>query len=135
MVSSPLSPWHYEKLGSPVNLATDPMIMLPYSLPMKFFQRLHNVYNYYFTVYNFNKYAHLQNTYVEKYFGPGYPSAEDLQKDISLVLVNYDQSLNGVRPFAPMILPVGGLHISDTDEPLVEVRMMSRFLLRLINQD
>lgn len=121
VASSPLPEWSYPALGSPLNLATDASFALPYASPMTFFERLDNVYSYYKNSYSFSSAVTSQDECVEKYFGKGLPAAKDLPKKISLVLMNYVQFLHGLRAFAPMIVPIGGLHVSDTNETLERV--------------
>lgn len=99
--NSPLSPWHFEPFGTPLNLAVDSVLHLSYIPPMTFFERLNNLYTHHLLSYTFNRYLAEQDKYVEKYFGPGYPSVVELQKDVSLVLLNHDPALYGVRSFAP----------------------------------
>lgn len=122
IVISPLPDWVYYGLRSPLNIATDVSMELPYTPPMTFFERLHNLFFIHSMTYSFNKYVRSQDKQVEKYFGTGYPSVIDLQKDLSLVLVNHDMTLNGLRSFAPSLIPVGGLHVDiDANETLPEV--------------
>lgn len=121
IVTSPLSDWTYRALRSPVNPASDVSVDLPYNVPMTFFERLHNFFYIHSITYTFNSLVASQDEQVEKYFGKGYPSVLDMQKDLSLVLVNHDMTLHGLRPLAPVIVPVSGLHIKNQNETLPEV--------------
>lgn len=121
LVTSPLSDWTYSALRSPVNPAVDVSVDLPYNVPMTFLERLHNFFFIHSMTHSFNTLVSSQDKQVEKYFGPGYPSVIDMQKDLSLVLVNHDMTLNGLRAFSPVIVPVGGLHIVDRNDTLPEV--------------
>ena len=121
VVTPPLLDWMYDPFGTPINLAVDSSIMLPYSAPMSFFERLDNVIKFYTINRAFAQSSEIQNDYVTKYFGNGYPNVVDVMKDVSLVLVNHDISISGVRAFAPSVVPVGGLHIVDYNESLTEV--------------
>lgn len=123
--NSPITPSHFEPFGTPINLAVDPVLWLPYGPPMTFFERLNNFFTHHILAYAFNYYVKEQDHYVEKYFGPNYPSVVDLQKDVSLVLLNYDPALYGIRPFAPIIVPISGLHVVDRNETLPKVRTIS----------
>lgn len=99
--NSPLPPWHFDPFGTPINLAVDPVLHLSYVSPMSFFERVNNFLSHHHLVYTFNYHIKEQDYYVEKYFGSGYPSVVDLQKDVSLVLINHDPVLYGIRPFSP----------------------------------
>lgn len=121
VVTSPLSDWTYSALRSPVNPAVDVSVDLPYSSPMTFFERLHNLFYIHSITHTFKNCIRSQDKQVEKYFSKGYPSVVEMQKDLSLVLVNHDMTLHGLRSFSPVIVPVGGLHIKDKNERLPEV--------------
>ena len=121
VVTPLLLDWHFDPLGTPINLATDPSIFSPYVAPMTFFERLENFYTYHSVNRAFSKYSKDQEELVEKYFGPGFPSTTDMVKEVSLVLVNHDVSLSGIRPFSPIVIPVGGLHVVDHNETLPQV--------------
>ncbi|XP_058790423.1 uncharacterized protein LOC131663803 [Phymastichus coffea] len=118
MVTPPLLDWHFDGFGTPANLATDPSIFSSYAAPMTFFERLGNVVLHERMVRTFRTYASAQDKYVKEYFGSRLPNVYDLQKDVSLVLVNHDVSLSGMMPFAPKVIPVGGLHVVDRNETL-----------------
>lgn len=117
-----MPPWHFEPFGTPINLAVDPVCQLSYAPPMTFFERLNNFVFHHILTHSFNYFIREQDQFVEKYFGPGYPSVVDLQKDVSLVLLNHDPALYGMRPFAPNIVPISELHIVDRNETLPNVR-------------
>ena len=107
-------------MGNPFNPAAD-ISFLSYVPPLNFFERLSNFVNYFRIKYEFRRLAKQQDVYVQKYFGPGYPSAADLPTDYSLLLANYDPILQGIRPFLPSIVPIAGLHIIDRNETIPQV--------------
>lgn len=116
--------WMNTPHGNPSNLAVEPSILAPYTTPMTFFERLGNFLISTSAEFLFNYYSREQDEYVQKYFGPGYPSVVEMQKDLSLILINYHQSLDGIRAFTPAIVPVGGLHVIDRNETLPQVRII-----------
>ena len=121
VVTLPLLDWMYYYFGTPMNLATDPSLFSEYTPPMNFFERLGNVITYYRVMWTGFRYIKLQEKYVEQIFGPGFPDMMELHKDVSLVLLNHDMAVGGLKPFAPVIVPVGGLHIVDHNETLLPV--------------
>lgn len=121
--------WMNVPHGNPSNLAVEPSLYTPYLAPMTFFERLSNVFISTSMVSIFNYYARNQDKQVQKFFGPGYPNVIEMQKDVSLVLANYDQSLHGIRAFVPSIVPVGGLHVIDRNETLPQVCTVNFFVI------
>lgn len=121
VVTPPLLDWLFTPFGNPISLAADPSVIAPYSPPMSFLERLHNFVTFYSVDLSYNYYVRDHDKYVEKYLGSGYPNTYDLLKDVSLALVNHDSALSGVRTFAPMVVPVGGLHVVDRNETLDKV--------------
>ena len=105
-------------IGNPVNLAVESTVFSHSVPPMNFYQRLENVIQS--TSENLRAYFNfpIQNKYIEKYFGPGYPDALELQKDLSLVFLNYHHAISDVRSLTPSVIPIAGIHIQDHDDPL-----------------
>ncbi|KAL7295541.1 hypothetical protein TKK_0011182 [Trichogramma kaykai] len=120
VVTLPLLDWLFEPLGNPINLSAEPSIFSPYAAPMSFLQRLDNFIRFKSINRDFDRFSEEHARYVEKYFGIPDRKPIELIKDVSLVLVNYDHSISGVRPFAPIVVPVGGLHILDHNDSLSE---------------
>ncbi|XP_043682853.1 UDP-glucosyltransferase 2-like isoform X4 [Vespula pensylvanica] len=111
--TSDLYPWHHHLIGNPENLAIFPNNLLKYSNGMNFWQRTYNVLT---TIYNkiyFNHLTEYQDEQIRKYVGPNLPGVRELEKNISLILVNTYFSLNGIRPITQALIEVGGLHIQD----------------------
>ncbi|KAJ8681570.1 hypothetical protein QAD02_017362 [Eretmocerus hayati] len=113
VVTTPPFDWMNGPLGNPVNPAVDTSILSKSQSPTTFLERLSNFLSISYTTFMYNIFAREQDELVERVFGPGYPSVVDLIKDTSLVLVNHHLALNGVRPFVPGVVPVGGLHVDD----------------------
>ncbi|CAB0031707.1 unnamed protein product [Trichogramma brassicae] len=120
VITLPLLDWLFEPLGNPINLAAEPSIFSPYAAPMSFLQRLDNFIRFKSINRDFDRFSEEHARYVEKYFGISDRKPIELIKDVSLVLVNYDYSVSGVRPFAPIVVPVGGLHILDHNDSVPE---------------
>jgi glucuronosyltransferase len=58
----------------------------------------------------------------QKYFGKFTPLPSEIEKNISLVMVNTHYSLDYPRPLVPAMITVGGLHITPGRE-LQNVRL------------
>ena len=115
--------WLYEPLGNPLNTAATPGGWSDFSSPMNFLERLQNTFLYYLIKFQLNHYIDNQDRQIEEFFGPGYPSASQLLKDLDLLLINSHHSLDGIMPFTPSIVPVGGLHIVDDETKLPDVKL------------
>ena len=118
--SSPLD-WFYEPLGINFDTAVMTGLWSGYSLPMDFWQRLGNTMYHYWVMARYYYYIRQQDEIIEKYFGPGYPSASELLKDLDLLLVNEHYSLDGIKSMTPSMVPVGGLDIFDDGTKLSSV--------------
>ena len=115
---SGLYDWMTDSFGNPANPSFVPTISLGYTEHMNFQQRLVNTVTQIMTKIIYNHKSDIQNQYVKKYFGPGFPNIHELQKNAALVLVNSHYSLNGVRPFTTGVVEVGGLHLEEDHEQL-----------------
>ncbi|XP_046736274.1 UDP-glucosyltransferase 2-like [Diprion similis] len=111
MTSAPTLHYSNEPLGNPLNPAIVPEYEDGSIIHMNFWQRLRN------TLFTFNKIRRIrsitevQNDVVKKYFGSDMPGVRELERDLSLLLVNSHHTLNGIRPMTPAILEVGGIHL------------------------
>ena len=113
--------WANDPLGNPSNLAFSPGAFTNLPNTMNFWERLQNVLIVNIAKYQFNYYSSFQKKYVDEFFGPGYPSIYEMSTEFALVLVNSHYSLNGIKPFTPGVVEIGGLHIKDSGEELIPV--------------
>ena len=116
--------WTNEPLGNPVNHAAQPSLFSKATTPMNFYERLSNFILTTKLTLSHNYHVREQNHYVWKNFGAHFPSVMELYKDVSLVLINHHHALNGIVPFTPAIIPVGGLHIIDSGSALPQVHIL-----------
>ena len=121
VTASVLLEWHNDPLGNPSSPAFVPGGFSDFSTEMNFWQRLQNVFVSKLITHQFNDNTKGLKKYVNENFGPGYPSVYELSKDLALVFVNSHYSLNGVRPFTPGVVEIGGLHIEENEEKLIPV--------------
>jgi glucuronosyltransferase len=126
VVTTTLYDWLNEPFGNPSNPAVEPSILSGFTSSMTFSQRVYNVLLGVYVRFAFNYYLGRQDKIVERLFGPNYPTLHELQKNISLVLVNYHYSINGPRSSMPMIQDVAGLHIEESKDQLSQVRTLSK---------
>ncbi|CAB0037075.1 unnamed protein product [Trichogramma brassicae] len=112
--------WTYASMGNPRNLANVPSVYGGQASPMTFVERLKNFFMTYYVEYGYYYFVRDQNALVKKYFGEDYPPVSELIKDVDLMLINYNHMLNGIKPLTPAVVPVGGLHIAETNNKLSE---------------
>lgn len=120
VTSSILYEWMNEPFGNPAS----PSLIFnseKNSFISNFYKRLINTVNNFRGKLLFNYYSQEQNKYVRKYFGDNFPTINELQKKVALVLVNSHHSLTGVKPLTTSVIEVGGLHIQKNEENLSEV--------------
>lgn len=124
MTSSPLLPYTNEPLGNPLNTAYVPDIQDGSTTSMNYWQRVKNTVVTWFRCYQSRHYTQGQDEIVKKHFGPDMPGIRQLERDISLLLVNSHYTLNGIRPMTPAVVEVGGLHARDDNTELPQVRIL-----------
>ncbi|XP_001988523.2 UDP-glycosyltransferase UGT5 [Drosophila grimshawi] len=98
-----------------------PHLLLPHTDQMTFTQR---VYNTYLSVYDAAMrrwwYLPRMQQIAEKYFGAAIkgalPHVHDLERNISLMLINSHRSVDLPRPSMPGLINVGGAHIQPAKE-------------------
>ncbi|XP_044737022.1 UDP-glycosyltransferase UGT5-like [Chrysoperla carnea] len=122
-----------KKLGSPPIIGTSPLGMLPwynvhtgdwlypaifpfYTLPcddkMSFGERFINFYVHLYQIWHriYITTPKVLNV-MKEFYGPDADYSLDLDKQISLFLMNMDPVLGYPRPLTPNTIPIGGLHI------------------------
>ncbi|XP_036145257.1 UDP-glycosyltransferase UGT5 [Monomorium pharaonis] len=115
----PLFPWLRPAIAQPENLAFVPNILISFPGSMNFWQRLHNTVNAFWNKLYFNYLTRRdQDKLIREHFGPDMPGVRELEKKLSLILINSHITLNGIEPTTPAAVDVGGLHVQDEDETL-----------------
>ncbi|KAF5302524.1 hypothetical protein FQR65_LT00896 [Abscondita terminalis] len=61
-----------------------------------------------FSIFIYFHYDIKQQLIIDQYFGKNYPTIQELNQDISLMLSNSNPVLNGVKPLVPTIVQFGG---------------------------
>ncbi|PSN51259.1 hypothetical protein C0J52_11767 [Blattella germanica] len=106
--------WMHEWMGNPSPYSYIPDLFLPYTDRMNFWQRFINTYSE--LSYKIGRqiyYLPQQNEIMQHYLSDGknFPTIYDLEKNISLLLVNSHFSISFPRPLTPNVVQVGGLHV------------------------
>lgn len=103
--------------GNEVNLASSPLWMMLYTDKMTFSERVMNyiIATYYYIIKDYWYYPS-QTKISEKVFGEKVPSLFELQKHISLLLLNTDIIFDYPQSLPPAIINVGGLHLKRVEE-------------------
>ncbi|KAI7815293.1 UDP-glucuronosyltransferase [Rhyzopertha dominica] len=103
-------------VGNPAPFAYVPIIGLPLTDRMGFFQRLRNTINGLYYEYQINwKNQAVQDEILKKVL-KNPPSVNELRKQIALVMSNGHFSFESPRPVVPNVIPIGGFHVQRPKE-------------------
>ena len=127
--SAVLYPWIYDFIGNPDNFAFVPSNLLSYSQNMNFWERMHNFLSIVSSKWQFNALSSEQTDIVRKYISSDAPDIRQLEKKMSMILVNSHISINGIKDMTPAYIEVGGLHVQEEGVELPAVILI--FLLRV----
>ncbi|XP_015113283.1 UDP-glucuronosyltransferase [Diachasma alloeum] len=112
-------PWLAESLGQPLFPAFISSYFTSYVHPMSFPERVMNTITVYVNNMKFRYYTDaFQNAEIRKYIDPNIPPLRELEKNVTLALVNTWHSLNGIQPTTPGFIEVGGIHMQEHYTPL-----------------
>lgn len=128
--SSVLYPWSYDYIACPHNLAYVPHNLLFYTQNMNFWQRMYNFLDNLYLIWTFNKVTVKQTEIMRKYVKPDAPDIRDVERNMSIILVNSHISTNGIKNLNPALIEVGGLHVHD-DETILLPPVSISFLLSI----
>lgn len=104
----------HQAVGNPTHPILHPDFLTPYSgSDLSFFQRIDAVlfewYNRYFYYYTFMPAI---NSVVKEYFGSEFPDMQSIEKNVSMLFLNTNPVIHGVRPYGPNVIQFGGgIHI------------------------
>ncbi|KAK9306718.1 hypothetical protein QLX08_002635 [Tetragonisca angustula] len=105
-------------MGNPFNFAFFPGASLENVVLNTFFDRVWNLVLNYKDALTFYHYTSDQTDMMRKYLGWDLPDVRQLERNVTLALVNSHYSFHGIRSFAPAVIEVGGLHVQDEEIPL-----------------
>ncbi|XP_037038185.1 UDP-glycosyltransferase UGT4-like isoform X2 [Bradysia coprophila] len=113
------SKWTNDMVGTPTPMSYVPHLQIKFTDRMSFPQRAMNVIAYAVELFFMNwYYMPEQEKIYNAIFPDPKPKLEELQKNVSLVLLNNHFSLSFPRPYVPNMIEVGGLQINRTPKPL-----------------
>lgn len=109
--------WNKDMVGTPAPISIVPHQLMLSTDRMSFVQRLENTLIIAYDYYKFHHHLKLQNEIYQKVFlDINKPTINELQRSVSLVLVNHHFTINHPQPYATNMIEVGGLHIN-RDKP------------------
>ncbi|XP_043268666.1 UDP-glycosyltransferase UGT5-like [Venturia canescens] len=112
-------PWINRAIGNPSNLAYFPSFFADFRHPLTFWERVKNVVHDAIIMYRYNAMAgDVQTQLMRKYLHPDIPHIRELEKKVTLALINSFYTLSGVRGTTTGLIEVGGLHVEDNDTEL-----------------
>ncbi|XP_016838956.1 UDP-glucuronosyltransferase 2C1 [Nasonia vitripennis] len=115
-----LYPWMHVMIGNPENVAFSPNNLIPVPEGNSFWTRFYNTYVFNMLKFSFFYYSTNQDQLLRKYFGPDVPSVREIERNVSLVLMNTYFPINGVKPMTTNLIEIGGLHIQNEGPELEE---------------
>nr|XP_018905849.1 PREDICTED: UDP-glucuronosyltransferase 2B13-like [Bemisia tabaci]XP_018905858.1 PREDICTED: UDP-glucuronosyltransferase 2B13-like [Bemisia tabaci]XP_018905867.1 PREDICTED: UDP-glucuronosyltransferase 2B13-like [Bemisia tabaci] len=105
--------WVNELVGNFANPAYVPNQFTSFTDRMTFAERLTNLYvNVYCSLFRYFRYLPRNEAIAQEFFGFSEPSVAQLEKHVSLALVNSHFSLRYSESIPPGLVPVAGMHIS-----------------------
>lgn len=121
-----LNPTH-AAVGNPGH----PILLPDFSTPyfggghLSFFEKLDAVLFYFYQKYVYDAYLYpTVDERVKKHFGADFPSVKDIEKNMSLLLLNTNPILNGPKVYGPNVIEFGGgVHLKPK-KPLPKVKEM-----------
>lgn len=114
VMSSRLSNMLQEQIGIPTHPVLYPDPLAPYGYDPDFLGRVGAVTNYFFLKLFYHYVAIPRyDRVIQKYFGDNYPYYGDLEKNVSIVLMNSNPFIHGARPLGPNVIELGRMHIKN----------------------
>ncbi|XP_059612718.1 uncharacterized protein LOC132259183 [Phlebotomus argentipes] len=106
-------------VGTPLSPAETAHATLGYREPMTFGQRVKNFIVCGVDILIGKYFRYKDRIYYDSNFpADKYPSFDETLKNVSLVLINHHFSQGAVRPYAPGMVEIGGIHIDEKTDPL-----------------
>ncbi|KAK9875138.1 hypothetical protein WA026_005930 [Henosepilachna vigintioctopunctata] len=103
--------WINPYQGNPDSPSYVPLVYLPYTSDMSFFERVYNSIIYvYINLVRHIFFLPMQNRVLHKYY-PNAPNLDQFIYNVSLVLLNADESVYDALPRVPSMKNIGGFHI------------------------
>lgn len=117
------NPWTSFSIGNSDNLAVTPNSFVTSFDETIFWDRLKNVFSYYWYAYLFHVITDsAQTKLMRKYLSPDMPNIRDIERNVALILVNRHPLMHGVKPITAALIEVSGLHIDPNGPKLSLVK-------------
>lgn len=117
-----VNPTH-EAIGNPIHPVLYPDHLMPYnSDTMGLFEKTEAVLFYFYRKFLYDYYyIPILNSIVNKYFHSEIPDLRSIEKNMSMLFINTNPIIHGVRPYGPNVVEFGsGIHIKPP-KPLLSV--------------
>lgn len=111
----------YDAVGNPTHPILYPDFLLPFVDDLGFFERLYSTYySIYFRYFYEYKVIRKHDKIARKYISEDLPYLGDIERNVSLLLLNVNPVLHSPRPNVPAIIELGQMHIKEK-KPLPKV--------------
>ncbi|XP_017795599.1 PREDICTED: UDP-glucuronosyltransferase 2C1-like [Habropoda laboriosa] len=118
-------PYVDDFMGNPLSYSFFPGFFNEKPVVDTFYDRLQNFLLNYPEILKFHYYTSDQTDMMKKYLGlPHIPNVRELEKNVSLALVNSHHNFYGIRPLVNTVVDVGGLHV-EKDQPKLSPELKS----------
>ncbi|XP_050518303.1 UDP-glycosyltransferase UGT5 isoform X2 [Diabrotica virgifera virgifera] len=102
----------HDALGNPTHPIVSPDMMLNFSGKLSFFDKVQSfLYNIWYRMFYYWYALPKADKIARKYFGDDMPYLGDLEKNISLLLLNVNPIIHNVRPNVPNVIEINQMHI------------------------
>lgn len=116
-------PWISRQIGNPLSTAYFSTLFMMKAEVKTFWDRLHNTVQTHVALHRF--FSRTEDPHTEamrKFLSPDMPTIREIEREVSLSIVNSHFTLQGVRPNIPAIIEVAGIHIEEDNSTLTMVR-------------
>ncbi|XP_069686119.1 UDP-glucosyltransferase 2-like [Periplaneta americana] len=104
----------HDSVANPTNPAYITDINIPFTDRATFWERLVRfLYSLWFRYIWFMVVVPAQDEFAKKYFRRDLPYVGDLEKNVSILLVNYESKIAYIQPNVPAVVQIGGIHLRE----------------------
>ncbi|XP_043467687.1 UDP-glycosyltransferase UGT5-like [Leptopilina heterotoma] len=111
--------WFDESIGNPIAPGLAVSLYMENAEISTFWDRLRNTFLTQFARLKFYQLTEkYQTEAMRKHLTPEIPNIREIERNVSLIFVNTYQSLFGIRPNTPALIPIGGIQVEQNDEKI-----------------
>ncbi|XP_072400615.1 UDP-glycosyltransferase UGT5-like isoform X2 [Diabrotica undecimpunctata] len=104
----------HDALGNPTHPIVSPDMMLNFAGELSFFDKVQSfLYNIWYRMFYYWYALPKADKIARKYFGEDMPYLGDLERNISLLLLNVNPIIHNVRPNVPNVIEINQMHIKE----------------------